>query len=56
MLIQYIHDHPRLYPARRYRNEVLAFLQQPLEDLCISRPKTRLTWGIEIPWDKDYVT
>mgnify|MGYP001158980441 FL=1 len=55
-LIQYIHDHPDFIRPERYRNEVLAFLQQPLEDLCISRPKTRLTWGIEIPWDKDYVT
>jgi methionyl-tRNA synthetase len=25
-------------------------------DLCISRPKSRLTWGIELPFDKDYVT
>jgi methionyl-tRNA synthetase len=27
-----------------------------LEDLCISRPKKRLNWGIEIPFDTDYVT
>jgi len=25
-------------------------------DLCISRPKSRLTWGIELPFDRDYVT
>lgn len=25
-------------------------------DLCISRPKSRLDWGIELPFDKDYVT
>lgn len=25
-------------------------------DLCISRPKSRLTWGIELPFDTDYVT
>ena len=36
-----------------YRLEVL---RQPLEDLCISRPKSRLEWGIEIPFDRDYVT
>jgi methionyl-tRNA synthetase len=24
-------------------------------DLCISRPKSRLNWGIELPFDKDYV-
>jgi methionyl-tRNA synthetase len=24
-------------------------------DLCISRPKSRLSWGIELPFDRDYV-
>jgi methionyl-tRNA synthetase len=43
-------------PASR-RNEVLAFLQtQKLGDLSISRPKSRLSWGIELPFDKSYVT
>ena len=37
-------------------NEVKGFLKQPLGDLCISRPKSRLEWGIPIPWDDDYVT
>ena len=36
--------------------EALAFLKEPLEDLCISRPKTRLKWGITLPFDNDYVT
>lgn len=55
-LIQYIQDHPDFIRPERYRNEVLSFLAQPLEDLCISRPKTRLTWGITIPFDENYVT
>ena len=38
------------------RNEVLGFLRQPLGDLCISRPKERLAWGIELPFDPEYVT
>jgi len=38
------------------RNEILSFLKNPLMDLCISRPKERMAWGIEIPFDKDYVT
>ncbi len=37
-------------------NEVLGFLKQPLEDLSISRPKSRLSWGIELPFDPSYVT
>ncbi|KAF5039076.1 Methionine--tRNA ligase [anaerobic digester metagenome] len=31
-------------------------LKEDLGDLCISRPKTRLTWGIELPFDTDFVT
>ncbi len=44
-----------ILPANR-ANEVLGFLREPLHDLCISRPKARLSWGIELPFDKDYVT
>mgnify|MGYP001502273196 CR=1 FL=1 len=40
----------------RYRNELTQFLKMPLEDLCISRPKSRLKWGIELPFDSNYVT
>ena len=47
---------PELIRPERYRNEVLAMLREPLEDLCISRPKTRLNWGIELPFDDRFVT
>ena len=30
--------------------------RQSGSDLCISRPKSRLDWGIELPFDKDFVT
>ena len=39
-----------------YRREVLALLREPIGDLCISRPKSRLQWGIELPFDDRYVT
>ncbi|MBN1613505.1 MAG: methionine--tRNA ligase [Deltaproteobacteria bacterium] len=55
-LIGYIKDHPDFIRPERYRNEALAFLREPLEDLCISRPKTRLIWGITLPFDDQYVT
>lgn len=55
-LIRHIHDHPEFISPERYRNEVLSFLSEPLEDLCISRPKSRLTWGIELPFDAGFVT
>ncbi len=55
-LIDHIHANPEFITPERYRNEVLSFLSEPLEDLCISRPKTRLTWGIELPFDNTFVT
>ena len=55
-LIDHIQKNPDFIRPERYRNEVLAFLKEPLEDLCISRPKTRLSWGITLPFDENYVT
>ncbi len=55
-LIDHITRNPDFIRPERYRNEVLSFLKEPLEDLCISRPKSRLTWGITLPFDPDYVT
>lgn len=55
-LIDHIHEHPDFITPERYRNEVLSFLSEPLEDLCISRPTTRLTWGIPLPFDDNFVT
>ena len=55
-LIDHIKNNPGFIRPERYRNEVLAFLREPLEDLCISRPKSRLKWGITLPFDEDYVT
>ena len=55
-LIDHINQHPDFIRPERYRNEVLAFLREPLEDLCISRPKSRIKWGINLPFDADYVT
>lgn len=55
-LIDYIHEHPTMIRPERYKNEVLSFLREPLEDLCISRPKSRIKWGITLPFDNDYVT
>lgn len=38
------------------QKQVLEFLKSPINDLCISRPKSRLAWGIELPFDTNYVT
>lgn len=55
-LVDYIQTHPEFIQPDFRRNETLGFLRKPLQDLCISRPKSRLSWGIELPFDKDYVT
>lgn len=54
-LIRYIEEHPGFIQPDFRRNETLGFLRKPLNDLCISRPKRRLSWGIELPFDRDYV-
>jgi len=55
-LLQLLDDRPDLIFPDGYRREVLGVLREPIGDLCISRPKTRLDWGIELPFDDRYVT
>ncbi|MBR4741436.1 MAG: methionine--tRNA ligase, partial [Desulfovibrio sp.] len=55
-LKEYITANPDFIRPERYRSEVFGMLEAgSLDDLCISRPKTRLTWGIELPFDTNYV-
>jgi methionyl-tRNA synthetase len=55
-LLKFIDENPEwIVPAFR-RKELLGALAEPLGDLCISRPKSRLAWGIPLPFDEDYVT
>lgn len=55
-LIEHIEQNPMFIQPVHRKNEVLGFLKSPLSDLCISRPKSRLNWGIELPFDSKYVT
>ena len=55
-LVQYLKDNPDfIFPAYRQK-QVVEFLKEPLNDLCISRPRERLEWGIPLPFDEGYVT
>jgi methionyl-tRNA synthetase len=56
-LRDYIRDNPEFIRPVRYRNEVLGMLgdESGLGDLSISRPKSRLDWGIELPFDREHV-
>jgi len=55
-LVEEIQRRPDMIRPERYRNEILGFLREPLQDLSISRPRTRLEWGIPLPFDDKYVT
>jgi methionyl-tRNA synthetase len=55
-LMAHIEANPDCVQPDSRRNEVIGFLRKGLGDLCISRPKSRMGWGIEMPFDADYVT
>jgi methionyl-tRNA synthetase len=55
-ILAHLGEHPDFIRPERYRNEALKMLSEPLADLCISRPKARLDWGIELPFDDKFVT
>jgi methionyl-tRNA synthetase len=55
-VLEHIRRNPDFIRPERYRKEALNMLSEPLTDLCISRPKARLDWGIELPFDSNYVT
>jgi methionyl-tRNA synthetase len=54
-LVRHIERNPDWIVPDIRRNEVLGFLRQPLGDLSISRPRSRLDWGIPLPFDQDHV-
>jgi len=55
-LVRHIEENPDWIVPESRRNEILGFLRKPLEDLSISRPKSRLRWGITLPFDDEHVT
>lgn len=55
-LIDHIEANPGFIVPEFRKNEVLGFLRQDLNDLCVSRPKSRLAWGVTLPFDRDYVS
>ncbi|KXU36518.1 methionine--tRNA ligase [Cephaloticoccus primus] len=55
-LVQFLQENERFVFPKFRQKQVLEFLKEPLNDLCISRPKERLEWGIPLPFDEDFVT
>ncbi len=55
-LVEFLKRHENfIFPSYRQK-QVLEFLTEPLNDLCISRPRERLEWGIPLPFDEKFVT
>ena len=54
-MIVYIGFEPDFVRPENRKNEILGFLREPLEDLCITRPRARLAWGIDYPTSKEHV-
>lgn len=54
-LVRHIEENPEWIVPDIRRNEILGFLRQPLGDLSISRPKSRVSWGIDLPFDSEHV-
>ena len=55
-LRDYIESNPDFIRPERYRNEALGILRETIGDLSISRPRSRVPWGIPLPWDDNHVT
>ena len=55
-LIKFLEESEDFIVPSFRKKQVVEFLREPLNDLCISRPKERLAWGIPLPFDKNYVT
>ena len=55
-LISYLKENPNFIFPHYRQKQVLEFLKEPLNDLCISRPIDRLQWGIPLPFDPEFVT
>ncbi len=52
-LLKHIEEHPEFIQPISRRNEMVNFIKQGLEDLCVSR--TTFDWGIPVPFDRKHV-
>jgi len=54
-LFQYLRNNPDCVTPDFRQTELINAVEKLSGDLCISRPKSRLSWGIELPFDREYV-
>jgi len=55
-LLQYLDNRPDAVIPDFRQKELRNAVEKLSGDLCISRPKSRLDWGVELPFDNDFVT
>ncbi len=55
-LLGYLKSHPDCVTPDFRQTELINAVEKLSGDLCISRPKSRLSWGIQLPFDQNYVT
>jgi methionyl-tRNA synthetase len=55
-LLSYLHGRKDAVIPEFRQTELRNAVERITADLCISRPKSRLDWGVELPFDKDFVT
>lgn len=55
-LKEFVTNHPDCVQPEFRRQDLLMAIERATNDLCISRPKDRLSWGIPLPFDPDFVT
>ncbi|KAK7470396.1 methionyl-tRNA synthetase [Stygiomarasmius scandens] len=53
-LLQHYSTHKDAIFPEAYRTYILSILESPLEDISISRPQSRLSWGIPVPGDSEH--
>ena len=54
-MLQFLRSHPNFVSPSFRQTELINAVERLSGDLCISRPKSRLSWGIELPFDPDFV-
>src|SRR5437764_2207526 len=54
-LLNFLRSHPTFVSPSFRQTELINAVEKLSGDLCMSRPKSRLSWGIELPFDRDYV-
>src|SRR6059058_4903753 len=54
-LLQFLRSHTNFVSPSFRQTELINAVEKLSGDLCISRPKSRLSWGIQLPFDRDYV-